>query len=69
MAAALAGALAAVVAVVAWVRVVDPARPPSAWTVIPSRPKVTLTEPSRSVRYTWAPDARSRSRVCFVGWP
>ena len=45
------------------------ARAPSARTTIPSRLNVTLTDPSRSVRWTSAPIARSRSSVGFVGCP
>jgi hypothetical protein len=44
-------------------------RPPSAWTVIPLASKPTTTDPSRSVRKTRAPEAASRSRVDFAGWP
>jgi hypothetical protein len=44
-------------------------RPPSACTVIPLASNPTTTEPSRSVRKTRAPDAASRSRVDFAGWP
>ena len=45
------------------------ARPPEAWTRR-SWPSVsTVTLPSRSVRYVFAPTLRRRSRVCRVGWP
>ena len=44
-------------------------RPPSARTVIPPASNPTTTVPSRSVRRTRAPDAASRSRVAFAGWP
>ena len=44
-------------------------RPPAAWTVIPFPSKPTTTDPSTSVRKTRAPEAASRSRVDFAGWP
>lgn len=44
-------------------------RPPSAHTVIPAASNPTTTVPSRSVLSTLAPDAASRSRVAWAGWP